>query len=61
MIFKMTGDTKADEDEQNKIHAEEMIQQGKKVIIVATIQKAGRGVDIPFIDGVFLAAAIKFE
>lgn len=61
LIFKMTGDTKTSEDEQNKILAEKTIHEGKQVIIVATIQKAWRGVDIPFIDGVFLAAAIKFE
>lgn len=60
-IFQMTGDTKTQDDEQNKILAEKFVQEGKKVVIIATIQKAWRWVDIPFIDGIFLAAAIKFE
>jgi superfamily II DNA or RNA helicase len=37
------------------------LKQGKEVIIIGTIQKIWVWVDIPFIDTIFLASAIKFR
>lgn len=59
--FCMTGDTSIEEDNQNIESAKKLIQAWKKVCIIWTIQKVGIGIDIPFIDTIFLASAIKFS
>lgn len=59
--FLMTGKTKIKDDEKNIEHAKERLELWEKVFIVWTIQKCGTGLDIPFIDSVFLASAIKFK
>lgn len=59
--FVMTWDTKQDEDNQNLRSAEKLVKAWKKVVIIWTIQKVWVWVDIPFIDTIFLASAIKFR
>jgi superfamily II DNA or RNA helicase len=59
--FNMTWDTKEEDDNKNIKHAEKLIKSWWKVVIVGTIQKCWIWVDIPFIDSVFLASAIKFS
>lgn len=61
LVFTMTWDTKNKDDDENILEAKRMIKLWKKVIIIWTIQKIGVGVDIPFIDTIFLASAIKFR
>jgi len=59
--FVMTWDTKIKDDNENIEIARKLIEAWKRVCIIGTIQKIGVGVDIPFIDTVFLASAIKFR
>lgn len=58
--FLIHGDTKRKEDEENIKKARGLVKKGEKVCIIWTIQKVGVWVDIPFIDTIFLASAIKF-
>ena len=57
-VFTMTGSTDDKTDTQNVDFAKIC---WKKVIIIWTIQKVWVWVDIPMIDSVFLASAIKFR
>lgn len=57
-VFTMTGSTDEKTDFQNVENAKNC---WKKVIIIWTIQKVWVWVDIPMIDSVFLASAIKFR
>lgn len=59
--FCMTGETKEKDDNENLRIAKYIIESNNKVIIIWTIQKIGIWVDIPFIDSIFLASAIKFK
>jgi len=60
-IIWMTWDTSQKQDDLSLEFAKTCIKNNKKVIIVWTIQKVWVWVDIPFIDSVFLASAIKFK
>jgi len=60
-MFPIHGDTKIKDDEKNIKKAKEKILNWEKIIIFWTIQKVWIWVDIPFIDTIFLASAIKFK
>lgn len=57
-LVVMTGDTKVEDDDRN---IERIKNSSQPTIILWTIQKIGVGVDIPIIDTIFLASAIKFR
>lgn len=57
-LVVMTGDTKVKDDEENLENAK---ANWKQTVILGTIQKVGVGVDIPIIDTILLASAIKFR
>jgi superfamily II DNA or RNA helicase len=57
----MTGKTNSKDDENNIKRAENYLKFWKQVIIIGTIQKIWVWVDIPFIDTIFLASAIRFK
>lgn len=59
--FVMTGDTSQKKDEESLNSAKKLVEAWKKVVLIWTIQKVWVWVDIPFIDTVFLASAIKFR
>lgn len=59
-VFCMTWDTKEKDDNEN-IDLAKIFLKWWKVIIIWTIQKCWVWVDIPFIDTIFLASAIKFK
>lgn len=59
--FLMTGDTKQKDDEENIEHLKTLLKKWEKVAIIGTIQKCWTGMDLPFIDSIFLASAIKFK
>ena len=63
-MFTMVWNTKKSEDEleeENMKTANEIISRWWQVIIIGTIQKLAIWVDIPYIDTVLLASAIKFK
>lgn len=60
-LFCMTWKTKEKDDDANIKKAEEIIERWGQVIIIGTIQKVWVWVDIPFIDTILLASAIKFK
>jgi len=57
-LIVMTGDTKVKDDDEQLAKAK---ANWKPIIILGTIQKVGVGVDIPIIDTILLASAIKFK
>jgi len=59
--FLITWNTSIEEDNQNIKSAELLVKSWKKVCIIWTIQKCWIWMDIPAIDTIFLASAIKFQ
>lgn len=59
--FLMTWNTKVKDDDINIAEAKKRIDNWENVVIVWTLKKVWVWVDIPFIDTLFLAPAIKFE
>ncbi len=60
-VFCITWNTKIKEDQENLDLAKIEIKEWRQVIIIWTIQKVWVWVDIPYIDTIFLASAIKFK
>lgn len=60
-VFFMTWDTKSKDDDSNIQAMRDALNEWKKVIIIWTIQKVWVWVDIPEIDSILLASAIKFK
>ena len=60
-VFCISWETKQKDDDINLENAKFYLKEWKQVIIIWTIQKVGVWVDIPYIDTIFLASAIKFK